>query len=141
MIILDTNVISAVMRRTPEPVVVAWLDRQPAPSLWTTAVTVFEIAFGLRLLDPGRRREQLETAFAKAIDEDFEGRILPFDRSAAAESAILAQSQRRAGRTVEVRDVLIAGIAVARRAALATRNSRHFADLGIDLINPWNDPG
>ena len=139
MIILDTNVISAVMRNTPEPAVVAWLDRQPAESLWTTAVTVFEIAFGLRSMEAGRRRRRLEAAFAEAIDEDFEGRILPFDRTSADASAVLAARRRRAGRPVEIRDVEIAGIAAARRATLATRNTRHFAGLGIGLVDPWTD--
>ena len=139
MIILDTNVVSAVMQRTPEPKVVAWLDRQPAESLWTTAITVFEIAFGLALLQPGRRRQQLEQAFTAAVDADFEGRILPFDRTAADASAVLAARRRRAGRPVEIRDVEIAGIAAARRATLATRNMRDFEGLGIDLIDPWTD--
>jgi len=139
MIILDTNVISAVMRDTPEPAVVAWLDRQPAESLWTTTVTVFEIAFGLRLLEAGRRGRRLAAAFAEAMDEDLEGRILAFDRTAAEAGAAIAARRRRAGRPVEIRDVEIAGIAAARRATLATRNTRHFEGLGITLVDPWTD--
>jgi hypothetical protein len=137
MIILDTNVISALMRKEVDPVVVAWLDSQPTESIWLTAVTVFEVHLGLELLAPGRRRRQLEGAFARALDEDFEGRILPFERDAARAAALLAARRQQAGRPIEIRDVQIAGIAVARRAALATRNTPHFADLGIALVDPW----
>jgi toxin FitB len=77
MIVLDTNVVSALMRKDADPMVTAWLDRQPAESVWITAVTVFEVHFGLELLPPGRRRRRLEDAFARALDEDFEGRVLP----------------------------------------------------------------
>lgn len=138
MIILDTNVLSAVMQRVADPIIVAWLDRQPPQSLWLTAITVFEVAFGLNILAPGRRRDQLEDAFRRAIDDDFEGRALPFDGDAARESALIAARQRQAGRTVEIRDVQIAGIAAARGASVATRNTRHFEATGIQLINPWN---
>jgi predicted nucleic acid-binding protein len=137
MIILDANVVSALMRQDADAVVVRWLDRQPAESIWTTAVTVFEVHFGLELLTPGRRRRQLEGAFARALDEDFEGRILPFEQSAARAAASIAARQRREGRSIEIRDAQIGGIASARRATLATRNTRHFADLGITLVDPW----
>lgn len=137
MIVLDTNVISAVMQNSPDPVVVSWLDRQPVESLWTTTISVFEIVFGLSLLEPGRRRQRLQRAFAKAIEEDFAGRILSFDQLAACESGTLAALARRSGRPAEIRNVQIAGIAAARRASLATRNVRHFAEFGIVLINPW----
>jgi toxin FitB len=138
MIILDTNVVSAVMRQDADAVVVRWLDRQPVESIWITAVTVFEVHFGLELLAQGRRRRQLEDQFARALNEDFEGRILPFEQSAARAAALIAARQRQGGRPIEVRDAQIAGIAAARRATLATRNTRHFADLGIGLIDPWS---
>ena len=137
MIILDTNVLSALMRREPDPAIVAWLDRQPSESVWTTAVTVFEIRYGLALLAAGRRRRQLEDAFARTLEEDLQGRILPFDREAAREAAQRAAERRAAGRTVDFRDIEIAGIVAARRAALATHNVRHFQDLGITLVDPW----
>jgi len=137
MIVLDTNVLSAVMRREADPSVVAWLDRQPAESLWTTAVTVFEIRFGLELLAPSRRRRQLEDAFTRALEEDFEGRILAFDHEAAREAAGRAAERRRAGKAVDFRDIEIAGIVSARRATLATRNARHFQGLGIEVVDPW----
>lgn len=137
MIVLDTNVLSALMRREPESAVVEWLDLQPAESVWTTAVTVFEIRFGLELIAPGRRRRQLADAFRRALDEDFQGRILAFDDEAADEAASRAAERRRAGKPVDFREVEIAGIVAARRATLATRNVRHFQDLRIELVDPW----
>ena len=137
MIVLDTNVLSALMRRDVEPIVVAWLDDQPPESIWTTAVTVFEICFGLEILTEGRRRRQLEDAFDRLLEDDFEGRILPFERTAAQEAAAIAARRRQAGRPVEIRDAQIAGIVTARRATLATRNTGHFNDLGIVLVDPW----
>jgi toxin FitB len=138
MIILDTNVVSAVMRQDADAVVVRWLDSQPVESIWITAVTVFEVHFGLELLAQGRRRRQLEDQFARALNEDFERRILPFEQTAARAAALIAARQRQGGRPIEVRDAQIAGIAAARHATLATRNTRHFADLGIALIDPWS---
>jgi len=137
MIVLDTNVLSAVMRREPDPIVVAWLDRQPSESLWTTVVTIFEIRFGLELLAPGRRRRQLEGAFTRAVQEDFQGRILPFDQEAAQEAARRAAERRAAGKSVDFLDIEIAGIVSVRRATLATRNIRHFQSLGIGVVDPW----
>jgi toxin FitB len=137
VILLDTNVLSALMRRDPEPLVVAWLDRLPAESVWTTSITVFEVRFGLELLAAGKRRRMLEEAFAQALEEDFENRVLPFDPTAAQAAGRIAAEHRKAGRTVEIRDVQIAGIAAARKATLATRNLRHFEGLGLALVNPW----
>jgi toxin FitB len=141
LILLDTNVISALMRRDPEPRVVAWLDGLPPESVWTTSVTVFEIRFGLELLAEGRRRRALEEAFARALAEDFEGRVLPFDTLAADAAGRIAADRRRAGRPVEIRDLQIAGIAAARKASLATRNLRHFEGLGLALLDPWSEEG
>ncbi|MEB3033852.1 type II toxin-antitoxin system VapC family toxin [[Mycobacterium] nativiensis] len=137
MILLDTNVISALMLQRPDEAVVRWLDDQPAESIWTTSITVFEIWTGLALLEAGRRRRHLEQAFTRLLAEDLEGRVQTFDQPAAVAAAGLAASGRRAGRPVEVRDVQIAGIGVARKASLATRNVRHFQDFGVTLINPW----
>ncbi|MCC6869492.1 MAG: type II toxin-antitoxin system VapC family toxin [Burkholderiales bacterium] len=138
MIVLDTNVMSALMRAPSEVVVVRWLDRQPAESIWTTSITVFEIRLGLALLPKGRRRQLLETAFDGLLAEDLEYRVLDFDSAAAAEAAALAAARKRAGRPVDMRDTQIAGIALARRATLATRNVRHFQDLKVAVINPWD---
>lgn len=138
MILLDTNVVSALMRRDPETAVVAWLDEQPAESIWTTSITVFEVQTGLELLEPGRRRQQLEDAFAQLLADELQGRVQPFDQPAAVVAGRIAAERQRAGRTLEIRDVQIAGITAVRKATLATRNIRHFDSLGIDLVNPWS---
>jgi predicted nucleic acid-binding protein len=138
MIVLDTNVLSALMRTKPEAAVVAWLDRQPAESVWITSITVFETRFGLALLPKGRRRQALETAFVQLLEEDLQNRVLEFDSVAAVEAATLAAVRQRAGRPVDMRDTQIAGIALAHRARIATRNLRHFADLAVPVIDPWN---
>ena len=138
MILLDTSVISALMRRDPDAAVVRWLDGQPTESMWTTSITVFEVTTGLRLLPAGRRRRALEHAFDGLLAEELDGRVQTFDTAAATAAGELAAQRQTAGRPVEIRDVQIAGIAVARRAQLATRNTRHFTDLGIALIDPWS---
>lgn len=137
MIILDTNVLSTLMRAEPETSVVAWLDRQPAESVWITSITLFEARLGLALLPAGRRRQALQAAFAELLEQDLENRVLDFDSAAATEAATLAATRQRAGRPVDMRDTQIAGIALARRATLATRNVRHFADLQIPVVDPW----
>ena len=138
MILLDTNVLSALMQRQADPVVVMWLDGLPVETVWTTSITVFEVRCGLELLEKGRRRRQLEAAFTKALEEDFDGRVLPFDQIAAQASGEIAAQQRLAGRPVEIRDAQIAGIAAARKATLATRNARHFEEIGLTLVDPWS---
>jgi hypothetical protein len=135
VIVLDTNVLSALMRG--ERQVVDWMDRQAAESVWTTSVTLFEARVGLALLPRGRRRSALESSFARVIDEDLEGRVLDFDGAAASEAAPLAAERQKAGRPVEIRDTLIAAIALARRGTIATRNVRHFADLKVPVVDPW----
>lgn len=137
MIILDTNVLSALMRQVPEAPVVAWLDRQPAESIWITSITLFEARLGLVLLPKGRRRQALESAFARLLEEDLENRVLDFDSAAATEAASLAAQRQKTGRPVDMRDTQIAGIALARHATLATRNVRHFANLNVPVVDPW----
>ncbi len=137
MIILDTNVLSALMQKNPEPSVVEWLDQQPAESVWITNITLFEARLGLALLPSGRRRQALEAAFQQLLAEDLEERVLDFDRSAAEAAAGLAAERQRDGRPVDMRDTQIAGIVIARRAKLATRNVKHFADLTTEVVNPW----
>jgi len=126
------------MQKVPEPTVVAWLDQQPAESVWITSITLFEARLGLTLLPSGRRRQALEAAFEQLLAEDLEGRVLDFDRPAAEAAAVLAAERQRKGRPVDMRDTQIAGIAVARRAKLATRNVKHFADLSAEVVNPWD---
>lgn len=137
MIVLDTNVLSALMRTNPEAVVVEWLDRQPADSVWLTSITVFEARLGLALLPKGRRRTGLERAFDRVLTEDFSNRVLALDEMAAVTAAQLAADRRRDGRNVDLRDTLIAGIAQARRATIATRNTRHFEGLDVPVVDPW----
>ena len=141
MIILDTNLLSTLMRKLPDAAVVRWLDRQPAESIWITSVTLFEARLGLALLPDGKRRTALASAFARLLEEDLQNRVLDFDTGAAIEAAELAARRQRAGRPVDIRDTQIAGIALARRATLATRNARHFADLKINVIDPWQASG
>jgi toxin FitB len=138
VILLDTNVLSALMLREPDAIVVAWLDAQPTESIWTTSVTVFEIRTRLELLPAGRRRAHLEKAFDSLLSDELDARVQSFDRTAALAAGTLAAARERGGLTMEVRDAEIAGIAIARRAVLATRNTRHFSDLGVDLVDPWS---
>lgn len=137
MIVIDTNVLSSLMRQIPDVPVVEWLDRQAAESIWITSITLFETRFGLALLPKGRRRRTLEAAFDRLMVEDLEGRVLDFDRPAAEAAAMLAAERQRDGQTIDMRDTQIAGIVLARRAKLATRNVRHFSYLIVDVINPW----
>ncbi len=138
MIVIDTNVLSALMREVPERPVVEWLDRQAAQSIWITSITLFEARLGLALLPKGKRRKALESAFDKLLVEDLEGRVLDFDQPAAEAAAQLAAGRQREGKTIDMRDTQIAGIVIARRAEFATRNVRHFSDLNVDVINPWD---
>jgi predicted nucleic acid-binding protein len=137
VIILDTNVLSALMRTAPEPPVVTWLDRQPAESVWMTSITLFEARLGLALLPQGRRRRALEAAFTRLMEDDLENRVLDFDAAAATAAASLAADRQKAGRPADMRDMQIAGIALARHATIATRNVRHFADFKVPVVDPW----
>jgi predicted nucleic acid-binding protein len=138
VIVIDTNVLSALMRKVPERPVVDWLDRQAAESIWITSITLFEARLGLALLPKGKRRQALESAFDKLLLEDLEGRVLDFDQPAAEAAARLAAGRQRKGQTIDMRDTQIAGIVIARRAELATRNVSHFSGLNVEVINPWD---
>src|SRR5260370_29673785 len=129
MVVRNTNVLSALMRREADQTVVTWLDLQPSESVWTTSVTVFEIRFGLELLAPSRRKRQLGDAFSRAVDEDFQGRILPFDHEAASEAARLAAERRAAGGSLDFRDIQNAGLRPAPRPNPATPNPPPLQDL------------
>jgi len=138
MIILDTNVLSTLMRATPDHEVIRWLDHQPRTSVWTTAVTVFEIRFGLRTMAAGKKQMLLQEAFGKLMQNLLEERIAHFDGSAALEAADLMGARQKKGLSGELRDTMIAGIALARRATLATRNTRHFEGMSFPIVNPWD---
>ena len=137
MIVLDTNVLSALMRTAPEASIIRWLDGQPARSIWITSITLFEARFGLALLPAGKRRGAMTEALDRLIEVDLENRVLDFDASAASEAASLAARRQKAGRPVDFRDIQIAGIVLARRATLATRNVRHFQDTKLVVVDPW----
>ena len=137
MIILDTNVLSALMLREPAPQVIAWLDKQPRTSIWTSAVTVVEIRFGVLALPGGKRRDALTAAFDTLLEHKIAGRIAPFDAAAAQCASELTASRKARGRAVDLRDTMIAGIALACKASLATRNTVDFQDLSVPVVNPW----
>ena len=138
MIILDTNVLSELMRSSGQLSVVKWLDQQPRTSIWTTSVTAMEIQYGLRILAAGRRRTALMAAFEQLISKEMDGRIAPFDSAAAGHAGELMAARHKKGRPGDLRDTMIAGIVVSRRATLATRNTSHFADLPVSVVNPWS---
>ena len=137
MIVLDTNVLSALMREAPDPEVVAWLDEQPRNSVWISAITVLEVRFGLQVLPAGRRRSRLNLAFDRLLEDTIEQRIALFDFAAARHAGDLMAARQRKGRPGDLRDTMLAGIVVAHRATLATRNLRHFDDLPVTVVSPW----
>jgi predicted nucleic acid-binding protein len=137
MILLDTNVVSALMRPEPETLVVKWLDGQPRASIWITSITVMEIRYGLEIMPKGRRRDTMLQLIEKLLVEKIEGRVAPFDAAAAQQAGDLMAARKAKGRMGESRDTMIAGIVLATGAPLATRNTAHFADLSVPVINPW----
>jgi predicted nucleic acid-binding protein len=137
LILLDTDVLSELLRAEPHSAVRAWMDATEAEVVWTTAIAVFEIRVGLEALAAGRRRSALEAEFSKVLAEDLRGRVLSFDAEAAKAAAAISARHRRAGRPTDIRDVLIAGIAAANGATLATPNTRHFEGIGLSLLDPW----
>lgn len=139
VIVLDTNVISPLMLNEPDKKIIAWLDNRPWETLWLTAISLFELRYGIEILAAGRRRRELERGLARVLDAGFQDRILDFDTDAAVAASFIADARRRSGRPSEIRDTFIAGIIVARRADFATRNVRHFQDLDIRVIDPWVD--
>jgi toxin FitB len=138
MIILDTNVISELMKQAPNAGVVAWLGDQPATGVFTTTITEAELRYGVALLPRGRRQKSLAAALEAMLTKDFADRILSFDGSAAIAYAAVAAQCRAAGRPITQFDAQIAAIARSRGAALATRNIADFDGCEIELINPWD---
>lgn len=137
MILLDTNVVSEVMRPEPAQVVLDWFAAQFSSELYLPAIVEAELRFGILILPDGKRREGLAAAMDGMIEEDFAGRILPFDSSAARSYAVIAAQRRRSGRAVKEADCQIAAIAASRRAILATRNVKDFDGAEIEILNPW----
>jgi len=137
MIILDTNVISALMCHPADEKVIAWLDRQPRSSIWTTSITLLELYYGLQIMAAGRKRSALMQRLETLVMEKLDRRIAAFEISAAGYAADLMAARKKAGRPVELRDTMIAGIVLASNATLATRNKMHFDDLPVSVIDPW----
>ena len=138
MIVLDTLVLSELMRPAPSPQVLAWLDAQTPDTLWLTSVSVAELLFGIARLPEGARKQAFAQAALGMLEEDFANRVLGFDLEAASILANLAAASERAGRPMGLADGQIAAICLAHHASLATRNGRDFAQLGLQLINPWD---
>jgi len=138
MIILDTNVVSELMRPRPSSRVAAWVAKQPATEIFTTSITEAEIFYGIELLAKGKRREGLLAAAEAMFAEDFAGRILAFESDAARVFSRIAAHRRALGRPISHADAQIAAIAQIRAAKLATRNIVDFVDCRVDVIDPWN---
>lgn len=139
MIVLDTNVISELMRAEPNNAVLEWLTRQPIAGLFTTTITQAEILYGLALLPEGKRRDGLRDAAYAMFEEDFAGRILPFDTDAALAYSDIAAERRLDGQPISQFDAQIAGITRSRGAGLATRNVRDFVNCDIMIVDPWTE--
>lgn len=138
MIIVDTNVVSELLRPEPEPRVERWLSNQDGLNVYLTAISEAELRHGLAIMPSGKRRTALTDAVDRILREDMAGRILPFDSEAAQSYAIIAAGRRAAGRPIMQADCQIAAIAHARGAIVATRTRPDFEGCEIDLINPWN---
>lgn len=139
MIVLDTNVLSELMRAAPDHGVERWVARQAVNSLFVTSVTLAEILYGIALLPTGKRRDRLRVAVDGMFEQDFADRLLPFDGAAAHEFAVITSSRRQSGRPISQFDAQIAAIARSRGAALATRNTDDFAHCGLTVIDPWQE--
>ena len=136
MIVIDTNVLSELMRPRPAPEVLAWMSRVGPGEACTTSVTIAEIGQGLRRLPRGKRRTVLEEAFASLVTE-LDREVLPFDLEAAEHYAQIAERRETAGKHIDPLDCMIAAICSCRGASLATRNERDFDGTGVEIINPW----
>ena len=139
MILLDTNVLSELMRPSPAAEVLRWFAAHSASQLFTTKITQAEILHGLKVMPKGKRRAALQLAVEAILEEDFADRILPFDSDAARVFPKIAGSRRALGRPMAQWDAQIAAIARSRGAALATRNSNDFEHCGVRVVNPWTD--
>jgi len=137
VIILDTNVLSELTRKAPDQNVISWLDALDATDVGTTSVTAAELLYGVARLPAGDRKTQLTGAVTDLIEDDFEGRVVPFDVAAASHYAVVVSDREKAGRPIAVADAQIAAICRHLRATLATRNTKDFSGTGIDLLNPW----
>jgi toxin FitB len=140
MIILDTNVLSEVMKPAPDAVVAAWMTRQPAADLFTTSVSEAELLYGVAILPDGRRKAEL-AAKVRSIVSLFDDRVLNFDRTAARDYALIVVERQRIGRPIQAFDAQIAAIARSQGMQIATRNVKDFVHVGLRVIDPWSGPG
>ncbi len=138
MILLDTNVISELMRAEPARIVLDWFGKHDAGDLFISAVTEAELRTGVAMLPEGQRRDRLQLAIDAMIDQEFQSRVLPFDSLAAKAYAEIAAQRRASGRPIAEADCQIAAIARATDAPIATRNVKDFDGSGVRVINPWN---
>lgn len=138
MIVLDTNVVSELMRADKAERVVRWIASRSPANLCITTITQAEILLGAQLLPKGKRRDAIEQVAEAIFDKGFAGRVFPFDTEAARAYARIIAARRRAGRATSQADAQIAAIARSRDFGLATRNVRDFEGCGIDLFDPWN---
>ena len=138
MILLDTNILSEMIRPRPDQGVEAWVGRQPPASLFISTITEAELRYGAALMPKGRRRDAVSAAIEGMITEDFHGRILAFDSAAANFYAVIAADRRTSGRPITPFDAQIAAIARSRGATLATRNVADFEGCGVEVVNPWS---
>lgn len=137
MILLDTNVLSELMRAKPDPQVLFWVDAQPSSELVIRSITVAEILYGIARLPEGKRKVSLLEMATAMFEQDFAGCILSFDEQAAGHYAEMAAHSESKGRAVDMADLQIAAIGRLHRAVIATRNTRHFEALDVSLANPW----
>ena len=138
MVVIDTNIVSELMRAEPSAEVLAWMDDRPPRELFVTAVTEAEVRTGIALLPEGRRRRSLAEACERAFGSLFAGRVLPFDSDAARAYAEIVAAGRVRGHPVSQADGQIGAIARARGMAVATRNIRDFENMGIEIYDPWD---
>lgn len=138
MIVLDTNVLSELIRARPDPKVVSWLEAQAMDTLFTTAISRGEMLYGACILPAGRHRDTLLHEVEAIFSADMAGRVLPYDSDAAGTHATIAAMRRARGRPISQPDAMIAGIVASRGAVLATRNVRDFGGCGIDVVDPWD---
>jgi predicted nucleic acid-binding protein len=137
MIVLDTNVVSEIMKPAPFDAIVHWLASQKSSSVFTTVITQAEILYGIEVLPAGKRKHGLAVAAGKLFDKLFLGKILPFREESARQYSRISASRRALGRPIAQLDAMIAAIAHVQGAAVATRNTSDFEQCGIRLINPW----
>lgn len=138
MMVLDTSVVSELMRAQPAPKVLDWVNAQPSDQLCLCSVVVAELLYGVGRMPDGVRKSAMLSAMQSMVFEDFAGRVLPFDLDAAVAFAQMVVQREKMGRTIATADAQIAAICAAHGARLATRNIRDFASLDLQLINPWD---